>query len=105
MRRYDGCDGKPRTKRGAQKGHGMAIDVYGATWCGDCRQAKNTLDELGAAYIWHNIEEEDGAADRAVAISGQQHIPVVLYDDGSFQVEPSAKDIRNKLRELNLLTD
>ena len=42
----------------------MAIDVYGATWCGDCRQAKNTLDELGAAYIWHNIEEEDGAADR-----------------------------------------
>ena len=83
----------------------MAIDVYGATWCGDCRQTKNTLDELGAAYIWHNIEEEDGAADRAVAISGQQHIPVVLYDDGSFQVEPSAKDIRNKLRELNLLTD
>ncbi|VYS74296.1 Uncharacterised protein [Bifidobacterium longum] len=28
----------------------MAIDVYGATWCGDCRQAKNTLDKLGVAY-------------------------------------------------------
>ena len=25
----------------------MAIDIYGATWCGDCRQAKNTLDKLG----------------------------------------------------------
>ena len=57
----------------------MAIDVYGATWCGDCKQAKNTLEELGAEYTWHNIETEDGAADRAVAISGQQHIPVVLY--------------------------
>ena len=55
----------------------MTIDVYGATWCGDCRQAKNTLDKLGAAYTWHNIEEEEGAADRAVAISGQMHIPVV----------------------------
>lgn len=78
----------------------MTIDVYGATWCGDCRQAKNTLDKLGAAYTWHNIEEEEGAADRAVAISGQMHIPVVRYDDGSFQVEPSAVDIKNKLQEL-----
>ena len=61
----------------------MTIDVYGATWCGDCRQAKNTLDKLGAAYTWHNIEEEEGAADRAVAISGQMHIPVVLVPSGS----------------------
>ena len=45
---------------------------------------------------------EDGAADRAVAISGQQHIPVVLYPDGTFQVEPSAVDIKNKLNELNI---
>ena len=46
----------------------MAIDVYGATWCGDCKQ----------------------------------HIPVVLYPDGTFQVEPSAVDIKNKLNELNI---
>ena len=80
----------------------MAIDVYGATWCGDCKQAKNKLEELGTEYTWHNIETEDGAADRAVAISGQQHIPVVLYPDGTFQVEPSAVDIKNKLNELNI---
>ena len=83
----------------------MTIDVYGATWCGDCRQAQTTLDKLGAAYTWRNIEEEEGAADRAVAISGQMHIPVVRYDDGSFQVEPSAVDIKNKLQELGLLAD
>ena len=80
----------------------MAIDVYGATWCGDCKQAKNTLEELGTEYTWHDIETEDGAADRAVAISGQQRIPVVLYPDGTFQVEPSAVDIKNKLNELNI---
>ena len=62
----------------------MAIDVYGATWCGDCHRAKNALD-------------------RAVEISGQKHIPVVLYGDGSFQVEPSVVDIQNKLKELGLL--
>ncbi|MGE4622075.1 mycoredoxin [Bifidobacterium longum] len=85
-----------------KKEQDMAIDVYGATWCGDCKQAKNTLEELGTEYTWHDIETEDGAADRAVAISGQQHIPVVLYPDGTFQVEPSAVDIKNKLNELNI---
>ena len=54
----------------------MAIDVYGATWCGDCHRAKNALDRFGAAYTWHDIEQEEGAADRAVEISGQKHIPV-----------------------------
>ena len=44
--------------------------------------------QTGAAYTWHNIEEEEGAADRAVAISGQMHIPVVRYDDGSFKWNP-----------------
>lgn len=81
----------------------MAIDVYGATWCGDCHRAKNALDRFGAAYTWHDIEQEEGAADRAVEISGQKHIPVVLYGDGSFQVEPSVVDIQNKLKELGLL--
>ena len=51
----------------------------------------------------HDIEQEEGAADRAVEISGQKHIPVVLYGDGSFQVEPSVVDIQNKLNELGLL--
>ena len=82
----------------------MAIDVYGATWCGDCKRAKDALNDFGAAFVWHDIEQEEGAADRAVAISGQQHIPVVQYDDGSFQVEPSALDIKNKLKELGLLS-
>ena len=51
----------------------------------------------------HDFEQEEGAADRAVEISGQKHIPVVLYGDGSFQVEPSVVDIQNKLKELGLL--
>ena len=62
------------------------INVYGASWCGDCKRAK-----------------EDGAADKAVEISGQKHIPVVQYADGSFQVEPSANDIKAKLQELGAL--
>lgn len=81
----------------------MAIDIYGATWCGDCKRAKDAFARFGVDYIWHDIESEEGAADRAQQISGQKHIPVVLYGDGSFQVEPTALDIRGKLQELGEL--
>ncbi|KAB5607964.1 mycoredoxin [Bifidobacterium jacchi] len=80
----------------------MTIDVYGADWCGDCHRAKDALKRFGAEYTWHDIESEEGAAERAVEISGQKHIPVVLYNDGSFQVEPSANDIKAKLVELGM---
>ena len=53
------------------------IDFYGADWCGDCRRAKAALDRFGVAYNLHDIEHEDGAAEKAIAISGQQHIPVI----------------------------
>ena len=79
-----------------------SIDIYGADWCGDCKQAKNTLNRLGAPFVWHNIEQEEGAADKAVAISGQKHIPVVHFSDDSFLVEPSANDLKNKLESLSL---
>ena len=81
-----------------------SIDIYGADWCGDCKQAKATLSRLGAAYVWHNIEQEEGAADRAVAISGQKHIPVVHFADDSFLVEPSDTDLKNKLESMAAVT-
>jgi mycoredoxin len=79
------------------------IDVYGADWCGDCKRAKAALDRFGLAYNWHDIEHEDGAEAKAVEISGQKHIPVVLFSDGSFQVEPSATDLKTKLESLGQL--
>lgn len=88
-----------------RKEEDMAIDIYGATWCGDCKRAKEAFARFGVDYIWHDIEAEEDAADRAKEISGQQHIPVVVYDDGKFQVEPTALDIRTKLRELGVLAD
>ncbi|RBP97885.1 glutaredoxin-like protein [Bifidobacterium aemilianum] len=80
------------------------VQVYGADWCGDCTRAKAALKRFGISYDWHDIEHEEGASARAQEISGQQHIPVVLYSDGSFMVEPSATDIQQKLVELGELS-
>lgn len=79
------------------------VTMYGADWCGDCRRAKAALDRFGVGYDWHDVDHEDGAADKAMAISGQKHIPVVQFSDGSFQVEPSSNDLKTKLQELGQL--
>ena len=71
-----------------------AIDFYGADWCGDCHRAKAALDRF---------EHEDGAAEKAIAISGQQHIPVIRFADGSWLVEPSATQLQAKCKELGLI--
>lgn len=82
-----------------------AVEVYGANWCGDCRRAKAALERLQIEYTWYDIEHDDTMREKAINISSQQHIPVVVYSDGSYQVEPSAKDIAEKATQLGLITE
>ena len=46
-----------------------AIEFYGAQWCGDCRRAKQVLDRYHVDYNHHDIESEEGAAEKAEQIS------------------------------------
>lgn len=73
------------------------IQVYGADWCGDCRLAKKVLKQLDVDYDWFDVAADDALKEKAIEISGQMRIPVVLYPDGTFQVEPSASDLRQKI--------
>ncbi|WP_147919566.1 mycoredoxin [Ruania zhangjianzhongii] len=78
------------------------ITVYGADWCGDCRRAKATLERTGVAYEYVDLVADPSAADRAQQISGRTNIPVVVFPDGSHQVEPSEEDLQAKLAGLGL---
>ncbi|MBE1514125.1 glutaredoxin domain-containing protein [Nesterenkonia halotolerans] len=80
------------------------IRMFGAQWCRDCRRTKAQLDELELDYEYIDLEADPAAAKVAEEISGRTRIPVVLYPDGSHQVEPSNADVEAKVREL-LLSD
>jgi mycoredoxin len=80
------------------------ITMYGADWCRDCRRTKSQLDGLGIAYDYIDVEADPAQADVAQGISGRMNIPVVVYPDGSHQVEPTNPDVETKLRELSLLS-
>jgi len=74
------------------------IDLYGAHWCSDCRRSKQFLGEHQIPYNWIDIEE-DAAAEQFVIEKndGKRIIPTIVFEDGSFLVEPSNADLAAKL--------
>ncbi|HWS50563.1 MAG TPA: glutaredoxin domain-containing protein [Microbacterium sp.] len=79
------------------------LRVYGADWCRDCRRTKSQLTELAIPFEYIDVEADPAAADEARRISGRINIPVVVYPDGTHQVEPSNAAVEQKLRELAAL--
>ncbi len=46
---------------GQQQG-GVAVIIYGASWCGPCHQAADFLKARGVPYVMKDVEETPGAA-------------------------------------------
>jgi mycoredoxin len=76
------------------------ITMYGADWCGDCRRSKRLLDSMGVNYEYIDVERDETAADKALAISGRTNIPVVVFSDGTHFTEPSDAELRAKVEGL-----
>lgn len=86
----------------ASQTSGQETIIFGADWCGDCRRAKRVFDAAGAEYRYVDLVKDPASADVARDISGRTNIPVILYTDGSHQVEPSNADMQQKIDELGL---
>ena len=76
------------------------IVMYGADWCVDCRNAQTVLDASGVAYSHVDLMADETAAARAEQISGSKHIPVIVFPDGVFYVEPTKAEVGLKIRAL-----
>ena len=87
MRSYTGCMTRSYDK----------ITMFGADWCGDCRRAKTLLDTAKIDYDYIDLVEHEDEAKTAEAISGRKNIPVIVFPDGSFLVEPSNDELVAKL--------
>lgn len=74
------------------------VVVYSADWCGDCRRTKNWLTGHQVPFTVIDVEHDDQARDRAVALAGgRQNIPVVHLPDGSVLVEPTDTELASAL--------
>ena len=74
------------------------LTVYGTTWCGDCKRAKQLLGEQRVPYEFIDIDTDEAGLAYVLEVNqGKSIIPVVLFEDGSTLVEPSNADLAAKL--------
>ncbi len=74
------------------------LRVYGAPWCPDCRRAKQFLGEQRLPFEWIDIDQDEEARKYVQRVNdGKQMIPTIVFEDGSFLVEPSNAELASKL--------
>ena len=74
------------------------ITLYGAYWCPDCRRSKKFLGEQFVPFTWVDIEQDKEA--EALVLqknNGKRIIPTIVFEDGSFLVEPTNAELAKKL--------
>ena len=79
------------------------VVVYGADWCSDCRRSEKLLNTLGVQYEKKDVEKSAEFTEEARAISGRTNIPVVVFSDGKYLVEPSDPELHAELTIRGLL--
>lgn len=74
------------------------ITLYGTTWCGDCKRAKQFFAEQRVHYRFIDVDANaEGLARVEERNEGKRIIPVIEFGDGSFLIEPSNAELAEKL--------
>ena len=82
----------------------MKIDFYTTDWCGDCVRSKALLNKLEVDFNEINVDLDEEANQYIKTLQvDQRRIPTIVFEDGSFLVEPSDVELENKLKELNFI--
>jgi glutaredoxin len=59
---------------------GLDLQVYSATWCGDCRRLERWLREQEVAHLKVDLEQVPGAAERLEEETGKRAVPFILVN-------------------------
>lgn len=80
----------------------MSFVMYSTSWCGYCKSLKRQLARLEITFEEINIEEVDGTAEIVEKVNGgNRTVPTLVFSDGSAMTNPSAKEVVEKLAQLN----
>ncbi|MFI5036693.1 MAG: FAD-dependent oxidoreductase [Acidimicrobiales bacterium] len=72
--------------------------VYGATWCPDCRRAKQFLTTHRVPFTWVDLEAHPERTDEVEARNdGKRIIPTIVFPDGSHLAEPTNDELADRV--------
>jgi glutaredoxin len=63
----------------------MNVKLYSASWCRDCRAAKQFLDTHGIEYTLIDVDADPVASAEVVSNVGKRSIPQLVIDGEWFQ--------------------
>lgn len=76
----------------------MKLTVYGASWCPDVKRSRELLDREGVDYSYVDVEADAAAEARVRELQdGARRIPTIVWEDGTFLVEPSDDELSARL--------
>lgn len=76
----------------------MKIVVYGTEWCPDCIRTKRFFRQRKISFDFINIDSDRQAEAMVLEINhGMRSVPTILFEDGSFLVEPPLHVLEQKL--------
>jgi len=74
------------------------MTVYGAPWCPHCKRVKKFLAAHRVRYAHVDIDAEPEAIERLKQLQdGGQIIPMVVYPDGTYEVNPSNEALGRRI--------
>jgi mycoredoxin len=74
------------------------IILYGTTWCGGSRRAKQLFDDNKIEYKWVDIDQDKSARVIVEGINhGNRSVPTIVFPDGTILTEPSNNKLAEKL--------
>jgi mycoredoxin len=80
------------------------IQFYGAAWCGDCRRARQFLDEMHQQYSYINIDEDEASAQKVIKLNnGYRSIPTIIFPNGNILVEPTTQELKKAIEEMSTI--
>ncbi len=74
------------------------IVMYTTSWCSDCHRAKHLLNEFDIVYEEHDVDSDVTALEIVKGHNnGNRVVPTIVFSDGSILVEPSNKELADKV--------
>lgn len=81
------------------------VTVYGADWCHDTSNTKELLEEMGVAYKYVNVDDDQKGEDFVLAHNGGvQRLPTVDVGGVILSV-PEDEELARALEEKGLIGD
>ena len=81
------------------------IILYGTSWCGDCRRARQIFAQMNVSCLDIDIDADKQAEAFVKQINrGNRSVPTIVFPDGSTLTEPDNVSLSNKLNQYRLAT-